>query len=261
MGEKHLLPIISHYLKKATEEIKSLEKGIESIQNTFSKITSPILFVEGESDEIIFEKCWSLFGNPGKQLHIEGCFGTKKMKSLSQDGLVLKNLGNGREVFVLVDNDKEGRELFKDKRLEKDGGGNWILHNSNKTHWCRLKISDDFSQNMKSLGIPDISWPFTIENCFSQKVHIEAIKKGVLKFEEYLHDELVKCDRSNKICIRYATSDDYTYLRAPDQNYKVKFANWIVTKAVKDPSILEPFRGIFERLDRKITVDVGRLQE
>ncbi|MFC1830500.1 ATP-dependent endonuclease [Thermodesulfobacteriota bacterium] len=248
MGETPLLPIISHYLKESTEKIQSLKEGIESINTKLSHATSPILFVEGESDKIIFQKCWELFGAPEYSLVIEDCYGSTKMKSLSQDGLVIENIGNGREVFILVDNDKEGRELYKNKRLGRGGGGNWVMHNSNKTYWCRLKISDDFKQKMKTLNIPENSWPYTIENCFDQNNHKKAIEKGVLRFEEYLHDELIKCDTSNKIVIPLATSDDHTYLRAPNKEKKIPYANWIVNQHENDPSVLEPFRLIFENL-------------
>lgn len=172
------------------------------------------------------------------------------MKSLAQDGLILKNIGNGREVFVLVDNDKEGRDLLKSGRLGRDGGGLWVKHNSNKTHWCRLKISDDFSQEMKILGIPEVSWPYTIENCFAKEIHNEAIEKGKLKFEKYPHDELIKCDKSKKIVIPLSTSNEHTYILTPHPEYKVPFAHWIVDKADIQPSILEPFKLIFERMLR-----------
>lgn len=88
MGETPLLPIISDYLKESTEKIQDLKKGIESIKTEFSRVTSPILFVEGESDKIIFQRCWELFGDPDYSLAIKDCFGTSKMKSLSQDGLI-----------------------------------------------------------------------------------------------------------------------------------------------------------------------------
>lgn len=150
--------------------------------------------------------------------------------------------------------------MLKNSRLGRAGGGNWCRHNSNKTYWCRLKISDDFSKNMKALKIPDRSWPYTIENCFSQEVHKKAVEEGTIRFENYLHDELIKCDISNKIVIPLATSDEHTYLRAPHQDYKFTFANWIVKQNENDPSLLEPFRLIFEKLLEILKSDTSLIQ-
>jgi hypothetical protein len=77
----------------------------------------------------------------------------------------------------------------------------------------------------------------------------------VLKFESYLHKDLIECDNSYKRTIPLATSENHTFLRAPNSDYKAPFAKWIVEKANDDPSILEPFRLIFERLYRIIDSD------
>ena len=110
MGETPLLPIISSYLKQATEEIENLQTDFSSIQLMLEQTTAPIVFVEGESDKIIFEKCWELFGTPDLSLNIQSCSGTTKMKSLSQDGHVLQSLTPIQEM-------EPGKKTFRPQAL------------------------------------------------------------------------------------------------------------------------------------------------
>jgi predicted ATP-dependent endonuclease of OLD family len=247
MGETPLLPVISNYLKEAGQTIEQLKNDVESINRIIDEERSPILFLEGESDRIILEKSWEYFGSKEIGLRFVDCSGTTKMKSLSQDGPILSTLGSGRLIFVLVDNDKEGRDLSKhnNARLSKNDGGNWVQHNSNKSFWCRLQFSKSFIQKMKELKIPTDSWPFTIENCFSEKIHQEAISEQSLKFSEIPHDELINCTKAKKVIFPLLKSNPTTYILAPDEDYKVKFAEWVINHA-NSKVLLEYFKPVIE---------------
>lgn len=259
MGETPLLPVISNYLKAAGQEIERLKLDLQSISQAVDQDHSPILFLEGESDRIIIEKSWEYFGSDEIILRFVDCSGTTKMKSLSQDGPVLSAIGSDKFIFVLVDNDKEGRELSKhdNARLGKNGGGNWVQHGSNKSFWCRLKFSESFIQKMKELKIPENSWPFTIENCFSEDIHQEAINNGALKFSGMPHCELLEDEGSRKIVIPLLKNNSITYIYAPDKDYKVIFARWIVDHA-NSVKMLECFKPIIEGMVseiRKLQID------
>jgi predicted ATP-dependent endonuclease of OLD family len=248
MGETPLLPIISDYLVQAQNEIEEKQLEIDHRNQQIKESLSPVLFVEGESDRIIIDRCWEIYGLAEQNLSIISGGGVSKMKSLSQQGSVFQELSPGKPVFVLIDNDKDGRELYKYRRLKTGGGGTWVIHETNGSHWCRLKYTEDFSIKMKELGIPIESWPYTLENCFSQDIHKKAIEEGALAFDVIPHDELLFCGRSKKIAIRLAASDDHTYLRAPNWEYKVRFAEWVVDQSKNDSSILESFKPIIEGL-------------
>ena len=249
MGETPLLPAISHYLKEAQHNLKLLEEAKVALEVDLESGNKPVLFVEGESDKIIFEKAWRVYCQEDLPFNIIDAKGTSKMKSLAQDGRVLSSLGNERKIFVLVDHDKEGRDLSKSAGRKRLGaGGTWIQHSSNKSYWCLLPFTDDFKESMKGLGILECSWPFTIENCFSQDVHAEAIKAGVLQFDELPHDELINCDISKKIAIPLAQSDEHTYLRAPSGDNKLCFANWLSDLPSDRNDLFLPFKPIIEGL-------------
>lgn len=247
MGETPLLPVISNYLKEAGQIIEQLKNDVESINRIIEKEHSPILFLEGESDRIILEKSWEYFGSNEIGLRFFECSGTTKMKSLSQDGPILSTLGLRKLIFVLIDNDKEGRELSKhdNAKLSKNNGGNWVQHNSNKSFWCRLQFSELFIQKMNELEIPKESWPFTIENCFSEDVHQEAINAQSLKFSVMPHDELLNCDKAKKVIIPLLNKNPTTYILAPDEDYKLKFAEWVVNHN-NSKRLLECFKPIVE---------------
>jgi hypothetical protein len=75
-------------------------------------------------------------------------------------------------VFVLVDNDHEGRTLYKNGKL--DVGAKWVQHNSNGTYWCRLPWTEEFKTVMKRLEVTKTAWPGCIENLFGADVRNEA---------------------------------------------------------------------------------------
>jgi predicted ATPase len=256
MGETPLLPVISSYLTEAIRKHEILEKSIIELQEEVNTVRKPILFLEGDSDALIFKKAWKIFtNNRAMPFELKSCAGTTKMKSLSQDGIVLKTVGNDREIFVLVDNDKEGRELAKNAGCAKTPkGGTWHQHNSNKSYWCLLKYTTHFESIMNNLKIPKESWPFTIENCFHQDIHQEAKSLGVIDFENLPHDELIKCDKSVKIVIPLISDDSYTYLRNPIADKKIQFAQWLCDLPEERDNVFTPFRSIIEGL-------VARLDE
>ncbi|MCH4562067.1 ATP-binding protein [Halomonas sp. EGI 63088] len=251
MEETPLLPAVSSYLRVQAKKLNELEKATQSLKEEIEENSKPILFVEGESDKIIFERAWELFGN-GIEIRIVPCSGTTKMKGLSQNGAVLRSLNSEALIFVLVDNDKEGRDLsnFSGKRFK--GGGVWVDHNGNGSCWCRLPFSDEFTFFMKDLEIPEVSWPFTLENSFSTDLHKEAVDEGALYFECMPHKELLDCDKSRHAAVKYAPSEDHTYLRTPHKDYKIKFAEWIVEKSKKEEEILEIFRPLFVSLKERL---------
>ena len=249
MGETPLLPMISEYLTEAQKEIEEHKGRINEIQQQLDESSDPALFVEGLSDKIILDRCWELFGHPEMNLSIFSCSGTSKMKSLAKDGDVFKTLNPGKHLFVLIDNDKEGRGLYPNGNLAKNGGGNWVMHKSNDVYWCRLKFSDEFSATMKKLGVPIDFWPYTLENCFSNNIHRKAIEEEALLFESSPHDELLSDGKCKKIIFSLIKEfDKHYYLLAPHKDYKIPFAEWIVDQSKYDPAILESFQPIMEGL-------------
>lgn len=250
MSETPLLPIISSYMKAQANIIEKLECESKKLKEDIYSSQWPILFVEGVSDKMIMEKALKVFIGNNSNIKVVSCSGTTKMKSLSQDGKVLENIGNEKKIFVLVDNDKEGRELskFESKRLLKDGGGNWVKHNSNGTYWCVLPFVGEFEDEMNRIQIPSISKPLVIENCFSKAVHNKAIEDGMLSFTEDPHDELIT--NNVKKALREAYLNKNTYLLSVDPDYKESFAAWVVEAADKDPEVLINLKSVCEGLNK-----------
>ena len=168
------------------------------------------------------------------------------MKSLAQDGPVFAVLAPGRKIFCIVDNDKAGRELYKNGHLSP--GGKWVKHNSNGTYWCRLKPTDEFKAVMDEFGIDESHWPFVIEASFSCALRLEAKGEGVYDLDSCPYDELCNAQNLRKINPLMSSVDfnKRAYIFRTDKSFKLLFANWVVERSDLDPLIFEPFRPIIE---------------
>lgn len=215
------------------------------------RMTKPILFVEGKSDELIIKKAWDLYSGTKMPFKIEECSGTSKMKSLACDGTALQRIA-ARKLFIFVDNDKECRELYVNGKLGKEGG-KWATHNSNKSRWCRLPWHDEFSETMKTLKLQESNWPLSIENMFDYAVRKAALEEGAYKYSEKPHNELLS--ELGKISTIYRAADDcreYMYIMDIDFNYKISFAEWICKKATVENQFLLNFVGLVESLKEEL---------
>jgi len=183
MGETPHLAVISTYLRDADNKIAQIERDQSLLINQINSLRTPIVFVEGDSDAKIIEKAWRIFTKKKPGFAIISCSGTSKMHSLAANGPAFAAVAPDRLIFCLVDNDKSGRELYRNGRL--DAGGDWVRHNSNGTYWCRLKPTDEFKANMKELKISEASWPFVLESSFSWRLREEAATAGLYALRKH----------------------------------------------------------------------------
>ena len=248
MGETPHLPVISHYLLEADREIRNLSDQKEAISRELAQRNQSLLFLEGESDIRILEAAWHAFCEGEMPFVCINSSGTTKMQGLAKDGQVINHLAPNRKVFVLVDNDREGRELYKNGKL--DNGAKWIRHNSNGTYWCRLPWTPEFVTVMKRLKVQKTAWPGCIENLFSAAVRSEAKEQGVYDLERKPYEDLITNCEFEVIADMLAdeSNSDRFYVLAPNPDKKIPFAEWVEQKAGTNPEILNPLRPIVEWL-------------
>lgn len=255
MGETPHLPVISSYLQEAHAKMESFKADRMALEKELRKRNTSIVFVEGVSDIAVFEKAWQIFVGSGAPFVFESGGGTTKMESLSRDGKIIEALAPGRAVFSLVDNDREGRELYKSGRLAK--GGVWVQNNSNKVYWCRLPFIDELDMLMNKCGVDSALWPGCLENIFTADLKREAVAAGVLKFSKSPHSEFLG-DQYGRIVDYLGERNDFlhSHILAPDPSSKETFAQWIVVQAHERPEILEPLRKVMLGL-RDILISIG----
>lgn len=253
MGETPFLSVISSYLKDAAQKITNLEQARTDLASHLAKSSRPILFVEGESDRTVLEKAWVLYSSGTTSLDIEACEGTSRMESFGRDGQALQRLSGGRFIAVLVDNDKDGRDLYKNGQLEP--GGRWRQHSSNKTWWCRLPITAALKAIMTKFAIPSHAWPGTLENIFSNDVRQRARSLGHYQMAESPYEALLSGGiyRAIASVIKSETLPDCMYLLAPSSEHKVRFANWIAAEASSDQDLLIALKPIITQLEELIS--------
>ncbi|HIQ41615.1 MAG TPA: hypothetical protein EYH47_02595 [Pseudomonas oleovorans] len=246
MGETPHLPVISSYLVEAHEKILRQEEAAAEFRREVERKELPIVFVEGITDKIIFEKAWEILIGEEMPFTFEPGGGTTKMESLGKDGSIFSHLAPDKKVFCLVDNDLEGRELLASKRLES--GGDWIKHKSNGVYWCRLPLNPELSTLMGTLKIDRKFWPGCLENLFSAELRNRAENEDGYACEQIPHAALYASMNKVAEYIRARPDHLHYYVLAPTAEAKERFAQWIVDLADTDPQILEPLRSTMEGL-------------
>lgn len=248
MGELPHLPVISSYLREAHEKIKKIEEAGNELSREIERNNQSIVFVEGEADQLVFEKAWEILIGKEMPFRFQPAGGTTKMLSLGQDGKILGHLAPERSILALVDNDTEGRNLYKNARL--NNGGRWVRHNSNDSYWCRLPYNQEFSELMRNLGIDANSWPGSLENLFPATLRRRAEVDGSLRLTGTPHAELLNPQFFPAIQPYSQQRDDllHFYILTADPNTKIPFARWIIEIAAEEPEIFEPLRQTFEGL-------------
>lgn len=243
MGETPHLPVISSYLKDAHRHIQSLKDEGSRLAEEVSGYARSVVFVEGQSDAEVLRAAWRLQFDIEPPFDIEAAGGTTKMESLGRDGRVLNHLAPERLLLVVIDNDRAGRSLYKNGRL--DSGGTWVTHNSNGVRWCRLPFTNAFKEFMKSKKIPVDAWPGCLENLFSPEKRQEAVDEGILRLKSTPHDEFLDSAVYPKIeaCLDPDVLARHWVLTV-DEDCKVPFAEWIVEQSEDEPELLAPLRPI-----------------
>ncbi|WP_171407899.1 ATP-dependent nuclease [Pseudomonas aeruginosa] len=257
MGETPHLPIISTYLKGAHKKIQQQEKDREELEREIEENNRSIIFVEGASDAIIFQKAWDLIIGEDAPFIFEAAGGTTKMESLACDGRIIEGLAPQRKILALVDNDSEGRSLYTNARLKRPS--NWVQHNSNKVHWCRLPFTEEFREVMLELEIPEEKWPGNLENIFSIDVRNTAIADGELQISNIPHAEITTPELMPKIIDFISEREDgkHFYILKTDEEYKERFANWVVQNADENPDILAALENVMKGLARILGIEVA----
>jgi hypothetical protein len=178
------------------------------------------------------------------------------MESLACDGRIIEGLAQQRKIFALVDNDSEGRSLYTNGRLKRPN--QWVQHNSNKVHWCRLPHTPEFTALMTELDIPEERWPGNLENIFPIELRNEAIADGELRISNIPHAEITTAELMPRIIGHITERGDgkHLYILRTDEAYKERFADWIIEKANERPEILASLEGVMKGLASILDVEI-----
>lgn len=250
MGETPHLPVISTYLKDAHAHIEALTQEGQQMAEQLGRLNRSIVFVEGDSDEIILRAAWETLVGVARPFEFEVATGTMKMESLAKDGRVINRLAPERTVLAVVDNDAAGRAVYRNGRL--DGGGRWKQHNSNKVFWCRLPVLGAFRDFMNRVQVPEASWPGCLENLFTPELRTLAVRAGALQLTTAPYPELLTAEIYPRICEFLANGNipERFFLLSTSEDSKIPFADWVATRARRFPDILAPLRPVVEGIHR-----------
>ena len=244
MGDNFYLPMISKSVKSALEEVVSLREEVSTLNERLAIGTDPILFVEGETDQSILRLAFSkLFGDVRCPFSIEAAGGTQKMKALHAEGPALNIAASGRRIFVLTDNDFDGRDV-----APRNSVGKWTSIKNGAVWWV-LKPTDEYVTQMRRVCFDANMHFFCIEDCFSVDVRREASIDIVDICSSYKYNAprnySIKVDHAR--LVKLAESDAvFKYsVFGPEHNAKKQFVEWLENRPAAE---FEYFRPFFKEL-------------
>jgi hypothetical protein len=248
MGDNFYLPLISSSLRDSLDEAKKLTKDIDSLRLELTQVDGPLLFVEGVTDKAILEIAYEkLFPGVAIPFEIEAAGGTSKMKALCADGPILNLTGNNRKIFVLVDNDFDGREL-----APVSNSGKWA-RGRNGIMWWLLKPSITYSDRMAEIGFKSEMYFFCIEDCFSVDVRQAAEEQIPEIVTEYKYNAQrnypTKIDHPKVIGAVNTNPEFRFFINGPSKIAKGEFAEWLKTRPAGE---FEVFRDLFVKLEEQL---------
>lgn len=210
---------------------------------------NPILFVEGETDKKILELAYSKFYDEAFPLSIEPTGGTQKMKALCADGAALEIAANGRKLFVVTDNDFDGREVAPKGSV----AGQWRVAR-NRLQWWLLMPAPWYLNQVSKLNISPEMYSFSIEDCFSIGVRreAEAAVSGIAGSYKYNHGRAYPKSIDHTVFINKCNIDEEVRfcLYGPTKDAKAEFVSWLAERPSDD---FIYFRYFFEELRRRLS--------
>jgi curved DNA-binding protein CbpA len=252
------MPYLSSTSAALREEIVAKEKAqleLDALKKKVGSDQRSILWVEGESDRLILEKAIAVFAPYlADRIQIKFASGTEGLKGLlvNQRKDFLFNAFGERKIFVLVDNDFDGRSVVPGSG--KFDSGVWNLTQSGA--WsCLLKPTLEYESWLKEYRIQKNDISLVIEHCFSANLRNEARKVGKYNYLKYKNDRLYQ-HMSSKQHEAFETkyselpSDhlDYFYLHQPAGDCKDIFSKWVTSSKNVTPENFSAFKPIVENL-------------
>ncbi|WP_181263505.1 hypothetical protein [Pseudomonas aeruginosa] len=112
---------------------------------------------------------------------------------------------------------------------------------------------------MLELEIPEEKWPGNLENIFSIDVRNTAIADGELQISNIPHAEITTPELMPKIIDFISEREDgkHFYILKTDEEYKERFANWVVQNADENPDILAALENVMKGLARILGIEVA----
>lgn len=243
MGRKFLLPIVEPAYKEMKSRIADQEEFIEEFRRKQFVNAAPQILMEGPSDEMILSAALEkLYPDKDYEFIIENFGGAGKFKPLrSLERREVERLyPNG--AFVLLDNDKAGREGVKFNRHDE------VTSLSNGLKFGLIFIPDVESARLLGRGIKANSIDIDIEDLISSNYRIECEAQGLYKRGDFkqnlkMSKEFVELSQLNEL------NEPILYDFPSDS--KMPFARRVAKEASREDLLL--FQGILSNIIRELT--------
>lgn len=239
MGDEFYLPLVAEAVSDLSHKHSQLEAAVTELRASIADKSKPVLFVEGDSEAIVFSETLSALDKNYADLIeivvLGGVSHAEKLGALTET--VLRKLLGDRLGFVLLDSDKAGVSALPKAIKAADARASWVVGNG-EIRWRLLEASLEAQAAFKAAGIRDFSSVgVALEDCYSAALRRAATTAGV-----YALGSPREFVRSQGDLFAVSTSlmnDDHKfYLLKPDAAKKTAFAKWLVEKGQAECGVL-----------------------
>lgn len=250
-------------LSVITPRIREIYNGYEELQDTVSDMERrlreaecPVVYVEGPSDVVIFERARSALRPEEFEVRFESANGAGNLTPFLKSAIRVKP--DDRPLLGIYDFDSRGR-----REMGQFRNYHFLPETELRTLDARSKIYagmlivpehlEEAELAFRNLGV-DI--PLSIEYMFNRNILDEAIEAGVLELEArngvVANDELPLSVSIDDI-IRGRVDQGHRYLaKKVSDDCKANFSEWIVAQP---DYIFEPFSRIFAEIETALNAE------
>ncbi|MNH55690.1 hypothetical protein D3C73_74310 [compost metagenome] len=246
MGDAFYVPLVAEQLKAETDKREEAERVGAELRTLLALSNRPVLFVEGETEEIIVPDLLRRINpNFDDVLQIISLGGASHAEALG--GLtdkIIHQLSNGRRCFVVLDSDQAGRKALPSSVNYATAKASWVKSSSG-TSWRVLSATDEAQAAFKAAGVQnprDIG--ICLEDCFPSTVRAAALGEG--KYSLGAERPFVRT-KGAMLSVSDALRDEAHryYLYDVGGDHKMDFARWLIANNHTD---VAPLRTILEEL-------------
>lgn len=234
MGDRFYLPLVAKGVEEARLKADELQEAVTTLKQKIATRDRPLLFVEGPSDEKLFNKLLEKRNAKGalEVVPLGSSSHAAKFATMTED-LIRRILGE-RTGYVLLDSDRAGREMLPKQINRPDAKRRWIA-SQNSLLWRLLPASDEAIAAYQAAGVTDSEKQgVCLEDCYSAKVRAEAMRADAYE----LGPPRPAAHQTDLFMISDALKDEahQFYLRSPTPARKQMFVDWLVrTDQVTSP--------------------------
>ena len=244
-----LLALITPRMKKVYEDHEELKESISEMQTKLELAESAVIYVEGPTDQAIFNKAKDVLGFGNLNCRFESANGAGDITQFLKVSMRVKS--DEKPLLGLFDADARGRREFDIFKIHHKLSNTElrIIDKTKKIFVGCLQLPAHLEAANSAFGSIGMPIPLPIEFMFTKSVIDQAIEEDVLILKPRLakiSNEELPLEVNVEDIVKGKIEDKFIYLtKVVDNSCKTEFSQWI---SHQNPQTFEPFRSTFEQI-------------